>query len=272
MGIMNYLNVGCGNKFHKDWTNVDMVSNSPHVVSHDLLKGIPFPEGHFDVVYHSQVLEHIPKEMAHFFIKECFRVLSSGGIIRVVVPDLENIIFEYQKCLKEVLESPNDQSEANYDWILLEMYDQTVRSSSGGQMAAFLKQPYLANETYILNRIGHVGRSIRDHYLREQDNGNLGRLRISNIKRLMKRSARYLRDSVLPDSYKIGSFRTRGEIHMWMYDRYSLSRLLVTNGFMNIRRKDPFNSDIPNWYKYELDHKDGLAFDPTSLFMEANRP
>lgn len=59
---LNYLNVGCGSKYHKDWVNVDMNSNSPDVISCNLLKGILFPDKKFEVLYHSHVLEHFPKE------------------------------------------------------------------------------------------------------------------------------------------------------------------------------------------------------------------
>jgi hypothetical protein len=89
--------------------------------------------------------------------------------MRVVVPDLENIVNEYIKHLKENIENPSRQAEANYDWILLEMYDQTVRNYSGGQMAEFLKQPVLANEKYIIDRFGYVGKSIRNNYLAQKD-------------------------------------------------------------------------------------------------------
>ena len=88
MSKLNYLNVGCGNKYHKQWINVDMASNYPHVKAHNLLKGLPFSDNQFDVIYHSQVLEHFPKDKAADFIRECFRALKPGGILRVVVPDL----------------------------------------------------------------------------------------------------------------------------------------------------------------------------------------
>ncbi len=141
MAKLNYLNAGCGNKFHPDWHNVDMTSDSPDVLAANLLNGIPFPDNRFDVVYHSQVLEHFPKEKAGGFLKECYRVLKPNGIIRVVVPDLENIVNEYSKLLKENIEHSGELSAANYDWIMLELYDQTVRNYSGGQMAEYLQQP-----------------------------------------------------------------------------------------------------------------------------------
>ena len=169
MHKLNYLNLGCGFNFHKEWINVDMISNSPYVISHNLFKGIPFHNNRFDVIYNSQVLEHFSKEKASNFVRECFRVLKPGGIMRVGVPDLENIVNEYLKQLHENIANPSRQSEANYDWILLEMYDQTVRNRSGGQMAEFLMQEELINEQYVFDRIGYIGRFFRNGYLSAED-------------------------------------------------------------------------------------------------------
>jgi hypothetical protein len=62
-----------------------------------------------------------------------------------------------------------------------------------------------------------------------------------------------------------------GEIHLWMYDRFSLARLLKDVGFRDIKIKNAFDSDIPNWSLHELDVKDGLVYDPSALFMEAKK-
>jgi len=277
MSNLNYLNLGCGNKFHKKWVNMDMVSTSPYVRSHNLLKGLPFPNDQFDVIYHSQVLEHFPQEKAPDFIRECFRVLKPHGIMRVVVPDLENIVNEYIKHLNENIENPGRQAEANYDWILLEMYDQTVRNYSGGQMAEFLRKPELVNEEYVLGRSGYVGKSIRNTYitLAEDKQGVANLIKAahpSGTKKVIRHILRKLSDVLSSPEKKIGAFRLGGEIHMWMYDRFSLSRLMRKAGFEDIEIKRPHESNIPQWDTYELDVKDGAVFDPTSLFMEARKP
>jgi predicted SAM-dependent methyltransferase len=280
MNKMNYLNVGCGNKFHKAWVNVDMSSNSPHVKSYNLLNGIPFPDDQFDVVYHSQVLEHFSKEKAPSFARECFRVLKPGGIMRVVVPDLENIVREYIKHLNENIRNSNSQSEADYDWILLEMYDQTVRNYSGGQMAEFLRQPELINESYIIDRIGYVGRTIRNSYLTAENSmqptsnltGVMKKVKSAGVRKIIRYIIGRISSSIYSEAKRIGQFRLSGEIHMWMYDRFSLSRLLKEVGFEEIEIKTPYESSIPEWDKYELDIKNGAVFDPTSLFMEARKP
>lgn len=271
---LDYLNVGCGSQFHKDWVNIDMTSNSMDVIAANVLNRIPFPDNSFDVVYHSQVLEHIPKERARKFIEECLRVLKPGGIIRVVVPDLENIVDEYRKWLNENLEKPNELSAANYDWIMIEMYDQTVRNVGGGQMAEFLKQPRLINEDYVIERSGFVGRSIRNSSLGGNAvTSNIGRAfsSISSFRKAVRYIFRRIGHLQLTEKSRIGAFRVGGEIHMWMYDRYSLSMLLKNCGFEEISVRNPFDSSIPSWKEYELDVKDGLIYDPTSLFVEAKK-
>jgi predicted SAM-dependent methyltransferase len=276
MDKRNYLNVGCGGKFHKAWTNVDMSSTSPHVKQHNLLNGFPYQNNQFDVVYHSQVLEHIPKGEAKRFLSECFRVLKPDGILRAVVPDLENIAKEYLRCLNANLENATKIAEANYDWIMLEMYDQTVRNYSGGQMAEFLSQPNLINVKYVIDRIGFVGRTIvensrrqRENYLKEPASGKRQKI---TIKKVLDYGLRQFRKMYVTEAQKIASFRLGGEIHMWMYDRFSLSRLLSQVGFEKIEVMSPYNSKISDWNIYELDVKDGVVFDPTSLFMEASKP
>ena len=278
MNKIKYLNVGCGSKFHLDWYNVDMESNSEHVIKCNLLNGIPFPDNHFEVVYHSQVLEHIPKEDAEQFITECFRVLKPGGIIRVVVPNLENIVNEYLRFLNENLENSSELSNANYDWIMLEFFDQTVRNYSGGLMAEYFKRPTLINEDYVISRSGFVGQQIRNAYVNNQPLSYRERITpalksFPKFKNLLINTLKVIYQRFIPQSKaaKIGKFRLAGEVHMWMYDRYSLSRLLTKCGFINVKIKSAFTSDIPNWSDYELDVKNGLVYDPTSLFVEATK-
>lgn len=281
MKKLDYLNLGCGTKVHPAWTNLDLAARSPHVQACNLLEGIPFPERSFSVVYHSQVLEHIPKARALYFVQECLRVLKPGGMLRVVVPDLENIAREYLKHLDENLRNTQPMSQANYDWILLEMYDQAVRNTSGGQMAEYLRQPEVVNEAYVLERTGHVGRRIRADYMANQDQVPPPSPSKPKRKRgILKRIKRALKEigqeapapQAVSEAERIGTFRLGGEIHMWMYDRHSLARLLRQAGFDEPKQRTPFESAIPDWDKYELDVKDGAVFDPSSLFMEARKP
>lgn len=88
--------------------------------------------------------------------------------------------------------------------------------------------------------------------------------------------SRLLRRLLSEDDHKalaIGRFRLQGEVHHWMYDRYSLATLLVEAGFENPTRKSATESSIEGWVQFNLDTEpDGTVYKPDSLYMEAWKP
>lgn len=128
---LRMINLGCGSRFHPAWVNVDIAPRDPAVTACDLSKRFPFADGSFDVVYHSNVLEHIRREHAPGFLRECGRILKPRGILRVAVPDLEQICRLYLENLQRSCEQ-QPEAAARYDWMMLEMLDQTVREHTGG--------------------------------------------------------------------------------------------------------------------------------------------
>lgn len=263
---MKMLNLGCGTHFHEDWVNLDFQKTGKNVIAHNLLKGIPFEDESFDVIYHSHVLEHFSKMDAGKFISECNRVLKKNGIIRVVVPDLESIAKSYLKTLESASANSNKFAKDNYEWMKLELLDQTVRNIPGGEMAAYLRKDHIPNLDFVYNRVGQEAKDIHTEY---KNRNHSQKSRISKIYRsiihfLQKRIKIY-------EMYKIGKFRLGGEIHQWMYDKYSLGNLLTSYGFEHIRVYHGSESKIENWEKYsflDLD-KLGNMRKPDSLIMEA---
>jgi hypothetical protein len=237
--------------------------------------GIPFSDNSFDAVYHSHVLEHFNKIDGENLIKECFRVLKPGGVLRVAVPDLEQIAIKYLFFLNEGVKDPNNQFiNKSYEWMKLEMYDQMVRNQSGGEILHYLSQDYINNESFVFERIGYEGIEIRDFILKnKKDNTirknpkNLILNKLIIIKNLVK-SFIYKILNIDIKSLEIGRFRMSGEIHQWMYDRYSLHDLLFKNGGDKIVTQKSNESYIQNWDKYNLDYNLGVTRKPDSLFME----
>jgi predicted SAM-dependent methyltransferase len=270
---MKLINLGCGWHYHKDWINLDSSAGGQEVVKHNLLEGIPFPDNYFDVVYHSHVLEHFSKTDAIRFIQECHRVLVSGGVIRIAVPDLETIVEEYKKWLELALQG-DQEAQANYDWIMLELYDQCVRNYSGGEMGKYL-QGDLPNQDFVSSRMGSLIDSVKKTKHQSVKNSSSFSIKLLTKKLLPAYVIRYLwgkpEDRKLEATYKkIGKFRLSGEIHQWMYDRFSLSRLLLEVGFKEPKVCTAFESIIPSWHDYHLDvEPDGSIYKPDSLFMEA---
>lgn len=69
---------------------------------------------------------------------------------------------------------------------------------------------------------------------------------------------------------EIGKFRLSGEIHQWMYDEYSLGKLLQIAEFNQIKKVEANKSYIKNFNSYFLDiEQNGEIRKPDSLFMEA---
>lgn len=280
---MKLLNLGCGNTYHKDWINYDFISRSENVIQYNLLNGIPIAENEVAAVYHSHVLEHFSKEDGHHFIEECYRVLNINGIIRIAVPDLETIAKEYIRNLQLAIEG-NVEAKYNYEWIKLELLDQTVRNESGGDMMSYLHQTIIQNEPYVYNRIGSEAKIIRESFLnkqvfkeKKQKTPKVYVLRSlfkkmkGIVVRILSKKQKCTLTEQKSQALKIGQFRLGGEIHQWMYDRYSLSELLRNVGFTEIRVCSAFESEIQNWESYQLDVINGEVRKPDSLFMEAKK-
>lgn len=249
---MKLVNLGCGNRYHKDWINLDFKSNSEYVIEYDLHTTLPFENESVDVVYTSHVLEHFSKCFAPKFLEECYRVLKPDGIIRVIVPNLEQIIRNYIKFLDGAKNGDIDLQE-KYEWTMIELFDQMVRNFSGGNMLEYWKQNPMPQEKFVIERIGSEAQNVIEK-IRKNRNMKLSDMRIHQ------------------SAEEIGKFRVSGEVHQWMYDEYSLRKLLMKIGFTNISVKKANESNIKNFNSYLLDiEHDNSIRKPDSLFMEAQK-
>jgi predicted SAM-dependent methyltransferase len=96
-GTGRKLNLGCGKDIRpraEGWVNLDVAPLPGVDVVHDLLDlPWPFPDQHFDAVYASHVIEHIPPRLEDsprdpFFrvMEEVWRVLRFGGVAHLETP------------------------------------------------------------------------------------------------------------------------------------------------------------------------------------------
>lgn len=85
--VLHLLHVTSADKIEIPW--------SSDVVIHDLEKPLPFRDASASAVYSSHVLEHMYFEQGQRLVRESFRVLTEGGVLRIVVPDLGAIVQEY---------------------------------------------------------------------------------------------------------------------------------------------------------------------------------
>jgi len=245
------LNLGCGAHFHPAWLNLDLSPASPQVMPHDLRAPLPFPDGRFAVVYHSHVLEHFERSFAPVFLAECFRVLKPGGILRVAVPDLEAIAQLYLENLRQA--AAGDPSAASrHEWMTLELLDQLVRDRTGGGMLEFWSRDPIPEREFVVKRAGQE--ALRFIQALEEERRNPS-------------------PKAEPTPADPEQFRNSGELHKWMYDRFSLARLLTSVGFVDCVARAADESAIPEFNSYRLDtREDGSVRKPDSFFMEALRP
>lgn len=240
------LNLGCGTRMHHSWNNLDfspyayfarhktlatllcklkIISKSrwknilrtdPEIISWNLFKGIPFDNEIFDVVYTSHILEHFDKDMGSYLLKESYRVLKYGGIARIVIPDLYDIIQRYINAVQR-LDAGNEAAFNDYEEALEDLFGQMVRKEPVGSS----KQPKLIK--------------FAEHVLR-------------------------------------GGITKRGELHKWMYDQYSLTRLLKKAGYRDVFVKRYDTSEITNWNSFLLDiYEDGTPYKPRSIYIESTK-
>lgn len=88
------LHLGCGPHIKAGWENYD-IDPGPGGKKFDLRYPLPFDDNAVDFIYTEHFIEHLTMTHGRLFIKECFRVLKPGGVIRVSTPDLYNLLDDY---------------------------------------------------------------------------------------------------------------------------------------------------------------------------------
>jgi len=91
------------------WLNVDL--DTPEADLHlDFTKPLPFQSNSITHIFSEHFIEHVTRVEAVIFLKECHRLLSDNGIIRISTPSLRFLVSSYlaeQKSEWGTLWSPN---------------------------------------------------------------------------------------------------------------------------------------------------------------------
>jgi SAM-dependent methyltransferase len=263
------INIGCGKVRHDAWINLDLVG-APGVKSYNVKKDLPFPDNSIDIIYHSHILEHLRKNEAERFIKECHRILKPGGLIRVVVPDLEKLCEEYLKNLRKGFENGDESAILDYQWNKIEMFDQMIREKQGGALSGIINNPP-KNKDYIISRVGKEifpDAGLPDPRLDKKIIRAAKKLLLLLLAFRLTEAFSYIKREILDNFF----FDSAGEKHRWAYDRLDLKIILEKSGFKNFSLCSYDGSKIDNWTSYNLDNRpEGGPRRPDSIYAEARK-
>lgn len=265
------VNLACGEVYvrHSEWLNLDYISSDSVVQRANLLGILPLDDCSADLVYSSHFLEHIPSDRVSAFLKECLRILRPGGVLRLVVPDLENLCRAY-------LDHRDQGEHEKADFVVMEMLDQCVRNKSGGELWRYYKS--LSDNPQV------SARSLE--FVRERTGDDLmhvSHTRRRSLRMLLRKLPTFAERlwiraviQLLPRAFRDQnvSLANVGERHHWLYDAYSLKQYLSDIGFIAIERCTASTSRYPDFPFRTLDlsadgsPRKGLE----SMFIEAQKP
>ena len=97
------LHLGCGRNILDGWINTDYntakFGGSKYL---DVTKKFPYDNNSVDYIFSEHMIEHITYHEGKFMLEESFRVLKSGGKIRISTPDLKFLIKLYNEDKTEL--------------------------------------------------------------------------------------------------------------------------------------------------------------------------
>lgn len=268
------VNLACGGTYMRDdgWINLDYESSSAFVRQADLLKRLPLAEGSAALVYSSHFVEHIPRSEVPAFFNECRRVLAPRGVLRLVLPDLENLCRTYLEHRER-----SEHSKANF--VVLEMIDQCVRRYPGGELGRFYEALRGAS-TVDAEMIDYVRERTGESLLRPTRPrlaSTLGRARSlsARLHRCLERLWVHAVLALLPSAFRSQnvSLAAVGERHHWLWDFEQLRAVLCSVGFVAIERCEPHTSRFAEFPFMPLDvDRDGRPRKGVeSMYVEAQK-
>ena len=182
------LNIGCGAKTLAGWTNIDLHPAADYRL--DLRQALPFESGCAERVYCEHFLEHLDYPIgAERFLRECFRVLASGGRVELSVPDTEEPLRAYRSEAQSAYFDSEELKAWHDDWCRtpLEHLNYHFRQSGLGRPPFHPEYHHFAYDyetlAAALQRRGFVSVAWRDFdpTLDSKDRRN-GSLRVSALK------------------------------------------------------------------------------------------
>lgn len=109
------LNIGSFTvMFHHGWINTDIINisgfaaeNQYKFIPLDVRQPLTFKDNTVELITSSHMLEHLTYDEGLCFLKECHRVMRSGAVMRIAVPDAELLTNYYKNNQLQILDEIN---------------------------------------------------------------------------------------------------------------------------------------------------------------------
>lgn len=112
------LNLGCYDKQLPGFINIDAREDcSPDVIDNAFTLE-KFEKNSVDLIYASHLFEHLNYEQSITALERWYEILKPGGILRLAVPDFENLAkrYSYTGDIREILHSICGSQKHSFDF------------------------------------------------------------------------------------------------------------------------------------------------------------
>lgn len=143
-------------------------------------------------------------------------------------------------------------------------------------MGRYMASKEIENSDFVRSRVGDeldLCQSAPEVRQRRADSllQRLSKATLSFRVNLIRRCIGLLLGKKAKHAFNEGLFRSQGEIHRWMYDRYSLRELAASFGFAKFRVCQADESEIEGYAGYSLDTAGETVRKPDSIFVECTK-
>src|SRR4051812_25596152 len=106
------LNWGCGGHTLPGWINSDNKEAADIELSCDIRDGLPLTDGSMDYVVSIHALPEVPYDQLLPVLGELRRVLATGGVLRLALPDLLKGVRAYERGDRDYFLVPDEDARS----------------------------------------------------------------------------------------------------------------------------------------------------------------
>lgn len=112
VGELRRLNWGCGASGEPGWINSDQKEGPGIDLPCDIREGLPLPDESIDYIASIHALPEVPYPDLIPVLEELRRVLKTGGVLRLALPDLLKGVAAYRRGDREYFLVPDEDARS----------------------------------------------------------------------------------------------------------------------------------------------------------------